>query len=118
VLVVGEGSGSSAQPMRGSHGDRVLALGFTPDGSRLLSGSQDGTVIVWDAASGEPLASLRMGSPVLHLCFPEGKERGLAVMADGSVRWLGVRAPAGAGGLPSGRDAVGPSPAAPHGSSG
>ena len=31
-----------------AHGEQVIALAFTPDGSTLASGSNDGTVLVWD----------------------------------------------------------------------
>jgi hypothetical protein len=33
------------------HGDRIIALAFDRDGSRLVSGSRDRTAIVWDAAT-------------------------------------------------------------------
>ncbi len=36
--------------------DDQRAVRFSPDGSRVLSGSRDGEIIVWDTASGEALA--------------------------------------------------------------
>jgi WD40 repeat protein len=36
----------------------VAAVAYSPDGSRLVSGSGDGVVGVWDAATGEELAML------------------------------------------------------------
>ena len=43
----------SVQELRGHHGP-VLSLAFSPDGGRLYSGGQDGTVVVWslDALEG------------------------------------------------------------------
>ena len=40
----------------------VLAAGFSPDGTRIVSGSGDGTVQVWDAASGQELKVLHGGA--------------------------------------------------------
>ncbi len=39
----------------GGHRDYVRGLGFSPDGSLVGSVSNDGELIVWDAASGRPL---------------------------------------------------------------
>ncbi|MBN9520501.1 protein kinase, partial [bacterium] len=41
---------------------RVNALAYSPDGSRLLTGGSDGTVRVWNAASGHELLTLLAGS--------------------------------------------------------
>ena len=37
----------------GGHLARVACLAFSPDGQRLLSGSEDGALILWDVQSGE-----------------------------------------------------------------
>jgi WD40 repeat protein len=39
-----------------SHGNEVWSVAFSPSGDRIVSGDQDGTVKVWNAASGEELA--------------------------------------------------------------
>jgi WD40 repeat protein/tRNA A-37 threonylcarbamoyl transferase component Bud32 len=40
------------------HSGGVKSVAFSPDGSRLLSGSADGTIRLWDAASGQELHAL------------------------------------------------------------
>ena len=40
------------------HTDSVSSVAFSPDGSRIVSGSHDNTLKVWDAASGAELATL------------------------------------------------------------
>ncbi len=52
----------------------VISVGFSPDGSRIVSGAEDGLVRVWDAGNGEELAILR-GHKSLILCVafsPDG----------------------------------------------
>ena len=41
-------------PMR--HTDGVLSISFSPDGTRLATGSEDGQACVWSAATGQRLA--------------------------------------------------------------
>src|SRR5262249_47355845 len=43
------------------HQDQVLAVGFSADGKRIVTGSADRTAWVWDAETGQPL-----GKPLLH----------------------------------------------------
>jgi len=49
-----------------AHTERTTALAMSPDGSRLFSGSWDGSIRMWDAASGEPLGTFALGLPPIH----------------------------------------------------
>jgi serine/threonine protein kinase/WD40 repeat protein len=92
VMIVEEGPGGEVvRVLEGDHHRAVNCVVFTPDGSRLLTGSDDHTVVVRDPVTGASLLTLDMGDAVRHLCFPGGGERALAVMEGGSVRWLGNR---------------------------
>ena len=59
------------------HKNSVNSVALSPDGSRIVSGSGDSTVRLWDVASGEELAVLkdrtRIGSTVMSVAFsPDG----------------------------------------------
>jgi WD40 repeat protein len=58
-----------------AHPDPVLDLRFSPTGSALFSASHDGTVRVWDTATGAALPPFEVGLEVL----------GIGVSPDGSV---------------------------------
>jgi WD40 repeat protein len=56
------------------HSDKVLACAWSPDGTRLLSGSSDNTLKVWDARSGECLLTLQNdASSVACAWSPDGR---------------------------------------------
>jgi WD40 repeat protein/serine/threonine protein kinase len=42
-----------------SHGDTVFGAVFSPDGSRIITAGGDGTVRIWNAATGAPMRELR-----------------------------------------------------------
>ena len=70
-------------------------MDFDPEGSRLISGSFDETVLVWDCASdGDVLLSLRgHETPVVEVAFGEGGERIVSGSTDGDVLvWETARA--------------------------
>jgi len=55
-------------PLRG-HTGPVWSVCFSPDGTKLASGSYDCTVRIWDAASGEQLCSLKVDGDVRSIDF-------------------------------------------------
>lgn len=58
------------------HRAAVNAVAYSPDGTRALSASGDGTLIVWDTANGQPLRLLdgHRGLPVTSVVFdPDGR---------------------------------------------
>jgi serine/threonine protein kinase len=67
---------SSSPNQEPAHAETVSSLAFTPDGRRLISGSQVGPITVWNADSGQPLLSLTGHKSAV---------RSLAVKSDGSV---------------------------------
>ena len=64
-------------PLTEAHTDDVVSLAFTPDGTRLVSGSHDKTVRVWDAVTGMPI-----GAP---LTGHEAEVTAVAVSPDGTL---------------------------------
>ncbi len=64
------------------HKDRVTCVAISANGTRAVSGSADGTVILWDPETGQELQ--RLGS---H----QGEVRGVAISADGNRAASGGR---------------------------
>ena len=65
--------GKSQFTLKG-HTDKVNVLAFTPNGHTLASGSEDGTIRLWDASTGTQILSL-----------PAGKTNALAFSMDGKT---------------------------------
>jgi WD40 repeat protein len=79
-------TGHRLATMRG-HNGAVTSLGFTPDGSRLASSSDDGTVRLWDAATGQPLALVPSLDGVQWLAFSRDGSRIAIGGAGGASVW-------------------------------
>ncbi len=56
------------------HGTGVYALAFAPDGKLLASGSDDGSIKIWNTATGKEVKTLAAHQEVVSLAFsPDGK---------------------------------------------
>jgi WD40 repeat protein len=69
------------------HTEPVVALTFSPDGSRLVTAGRDQTLQLWDGATGrEILTLLGPGESVDRLAFSDDGTRLFAVAGDGTVK--------------------------------
>ena len=69
------------------HTNWVLSVAFSPDGSRIVSGSEDRTVRVWDVTRGEGSKSLAgHTSPVNSVAFSSDGSRIVSGSVDKTVR--------------------------------
>ena len=76
VVVASGPQGTSPQIyLQTGHSSSVYAVAFGPDGQTLASGSDDGAVKLWDAATGEELRPLgRHSSAAQEVAFsPDGR---------------------------------------------
>ncbi len=92
-LAIQRPDGSARVRLRG-HGGYVNALAFSPDGARLLSGSDDGTARIWNARSGALERVLRGHDGTIRgVSYSDDGRRIATAGSDGTVRvW-----PAGGG---------------------
>lgn len=49
------------------HADSVVCMAFSPAGTFLASGGEDGRLVLWDTEKGQSVARINMKSPVLCL---------------------------------------------------
>jgi WD40 repeat protein len=69
------------------HAGRVLWAGFSPDGERVMTASDDGTARIWDAGTGHESGSpLRHGSAVVSAAFSDDGSTIVTAAKDGTAR--------------------------------
>jgi hypothetical protein len=79
------------------HAGRVTAVAIAPDGTWLATGDDDGSVRIWDPATGQQRATLRQAGPVRAVAIAPDGAWLAAASGDGTVRiWdpasTGIRA--------------------------
>jgi WD40 repeat protein len=61
-------------------------VAFSPDGRRIVSGSHDNTVKVWDAATGQEMLTLERQMSVFSVAFSPDGQRIVSGCGDGTVK--------------------------------
>ena len=76
------------------HEELVYSVAFSPDGKRIVSGSYDNTVKVWDAESGSELITLKgHKSGVRSVVFSFNGKRIISGSLDGTIRLWDISNP-------------------------
>jgi len=70
------------------HQGPALACGWSPDSGRLVSGGEDGTLRLWDVASGKPLTVIHLFENQKYAVL-KGDGSGFRSASPGAWRWLG-----------------------------
>ncbi|ONH59310.1 hypothetical protein CcI49_17915 [Frankia sp. CcI49] len=77
------------------HGRRVWDGVWSPDGSRILTVSDDGTMRIWDAVDGRPVGWRLEHLPRGELAVWSVTDRHLLGATPNAWRWLGWQVPSG-----------------------
>ncbi|MBI3467784.1 MAG: hypothetical protein HY000_32650 [Planctomycetes bacterium] len=79
-------SGELAQTLDG-HTGSIVVLAFSPDGRRIVSADQHGTMRIWEPMNGYELLTLREhNSAVIGASFSTDGHRLLSASSDGVVK--------------------------------
>jgi WD40 repeat protein len=88
VMRVREAEGGQEVRIFKGHRDRILTVVFSPDGKRLVSMSEDQTVKLWDAATGENLLTVDKLPRAVNSMPSFGAESNCLVLQDRDARTL------------------------------
>ncbi|MGH3567159.1 MAG: WD40 repeat domain-containing protein, partial [Pseudonocardia sp.] len=82
---------TTAEPLHHltDHTSSVLSVAWSPDGTRLLTGSADNTTRVWDATTGLPVEFTIVNLPGGELAVFDAITEQLVRASAGAWRWLG-----------------------------
>ncbi len=78
-------SGRQIRVLRG-HSDVVSSVAFLPDGRSAVSGSEDGTIKLWDLSTGVPTRTIMAGAPVGDLRLSPDGQAVICALRDSTLR--------------------------------
>jgi WD40 repeat protein len=80
----------SVQSVFRKHADRVRAVSVSEDGSFVASSGDDRFIRIWEAASGEEVSYIQVGTHIRALAFLEGTETILSGSVSGRIKLLSI----------------------------
>lgn len=83
------------------HAGPVTGLAFTQDGAKLITGSQDKTLRVWNTADGAEAAKIETPAPVTAVALAAGDQQIAAANADNVIRTWTIPQPPAEGQTPA-----------------
>jgi WD40 repeat protein len=68
------------------HTGEVTSVCWSPDGKRLASAGRDGTIKVWDPATGQEAMALQLGGDVVCIAWSRDGRKLASATADGAIQ--------------------------------